>query len=314
MARVFITGASGFIGRTLAGYLRARGDEVTGVDRAAAEGVVAGDIAEGGAWQEAARGADVVVHTAALVGMPSDVSRFWAVNVAGTRNALVAARDAGARFVHVSSVVTFGLDFPDGVDETFPVTPTGVAYVDTKIASEQVVLQAHAAGEVEAVIVRPGDVYGPGSRPWTVLPVELIRARRLILPSPDGIHSPVFVDDLVDGIARAAVAPAAAGRVITLSGGRGVPIGEFMDHYARLLGRRIPRLPRRPLLALAAAADAVARRTGMENETTPAAVRFLADRRGTYGIATARELLDWTPATSFEDGMERTLDWVRAAL
>ena len=72
--------------------------------------------------------------------MPSDDSGFWEVNVRGTRLALEAARDAGARFVHLSSVVTFGLDFPDGVDESYPVRPTGVAYTDTKIAAEQVVL------------------------------------------------------------------------------------------------------------------------------------------------------------------------------
>ena len=129
-------------------------------------GIVAGDVAEPGPWQEAARGCEVVVHTAALVGTPTDVSRFWHVNVRGTRLALEAARDAGARrFVHLSSVVTFGLHFPDGVDETHPVRPTGVAYTDTKIAAEQVVLMAHAGAELEVVVVRPGDVYGPASRP-----------------------------------------------------------------------------------------------------------------------------------------------------
>ena len=127
----------------------------------------------------------------------------------GTRLALDAARDAGARrFVHLSSVVTFGLDFPDGVDERWPVRPTGVAYVDTKIAAEQVVLQAHAAGEIEVTVSGPGDVYGPGSRPWTVMPVELLKARRFALPARGrGIHSPVYVDDLVDGIVAAAAQP-----------------------------------------------------------------------------------------------------------
>ena len=183
--RWLITGAGGFIGRRLAERLREQGEEVAGVDLTADEGaaIVAGDISVPGEWQQAAEGAGVVVHTAALVGMPSDVSRFWAVNVLGTRLALEAARDAGAgRFLQISSVVTFGLDFPDGVAETHPVAPTGIAYVDTKIAAEQLVLQAHAAGEQEATIVRPGDVYGPASRPWTLLPVELMQAGRFALP------------------------------------------------------------------------------------------------------------------------------------
>ncbi len=78
--------------------------------------------------------------------------------------------------------------------------PDGHTYVDTKIASEQVVLQAHAAGEIECTVIRPGDVYGPGSRPWTVLPVDAIRQNRFFLPAMGrGIFSPVYVDNLLDG-------------------------------------------------------------------------------------------------------------------
>src|SRR5687768_16305874 len=98
MTKVFITGASGFIGRTLAEQWRARGAEVVGLDRVDDPGrdVIAGDVSQPGAWQRAAAGCDVVVHTAALVGMPSDDSGFWEVNVRGTRLALEAARDAEA--------------------------------------------------------------------------------------------------------------------------------------------------------------------------------------------------------------------------
>jgi nucleoside-diphosphate-sugar epimerase len=316
MARVCITGASGFIGRRLAERWRESGAEVVGVDRAAdpEHGIVAGDISQPGQWQQAAEGCDTVVHTAALVGMPSDTSSFWAVNVRGTRLALEAARDAGARrFLHLSSVVTFGLDFPDRVDEHWPVAPVGVAYVDTKIASEQVVLQAHSAGEIEVTIVRPGDVYGPASRPWTVMPVELIASRRLALPARGrGIHSPVYVDDLVEGIITAAGADAAAGQVITLSGGVGVEIKEFFDHYARMLGHRgVPTVPTRVALAAAAAQETVARLRGTSTEVTRAGIRYLALRRGTYGITKARELLDWTPMVGLEEGMSRTETWLR---
>lgn len=317
MQRVFITGARGFIGRALARRLRADGIDVCGVDVQADPdaSVVAGDIGAPGAWQAAARGCDAVVHTAALVGMPTDVSAFWRVNVLGTRLALEAARDGGAaRFVQVSSVVTFGLDFPDGVDESYPVHPTGVAYTDTKIAAEQVVLQAHAAGEQEVVVVRPGDVYGPGSRPWVVLPLELLRARKFALPARGlGIHSPIHVDDLVEGIVRALREPAAAGRVITLSGGEGVTTRDYFGRLGRMAGRRVPAVPTPVAMAGARVLDAVARRRGVPNELTPDGVRFLAQRRGTYGIATARELLGWTPQVSLDEGMAGTEEWLHHA-
>jgi nucleoside-diphosphate-sugar epimerase len=316
MTRVCITGANGFIGRRLAEQWRAQGAEVVGVDQAEdpQRGVVAGDISQPGPWQEAAAGCDVVVHTAALVGMPSDESGFWEVNVRGTRLALESARDAGAgRFVHFSSVVTFGLDFPDGVDERWPVRPTGVAYVDTKVAAEQVVLQSHAAGEMEVTVIRPGDVYGPGSRPWTILPVELMKARRFVLPARGrGIHSPVYVDDLVAGVILAAGVDAAAGQVITLSGGAGIETREFFGHYARMLGRRgVPTARTSALLAAAAAQSAIARIRGKVNDVTPDGVRYLALRRGTYGIGKARELLGWAPAVGVEEGMARSEAWLR---
>jgi nucleoside-diphosphate-sugar epimerase len=315
MTRVCITGASGFIGRTIAEHWRKRGAEVVGIDRLEdpQHGVVAGDVSQPGPWQRTAEDCDVVVHTAALVGMPSDESGFWEVNVRGTRLALEAARDAGARFVHLSSVVTFGLDFPDGVDERWPVQPTGVAYVDTKIASEQVVLQAHAAGEAQVTVVRPGDVYGPGSRPWTVMPVELLKARRFALPARGrGIHSPVYVDDLVAGIISAASSDAAAGQVITLSGGVGVETREFFGYHARMLGRRgVPCVPTPVAIAAAKTQDLIARVRGRVNEVTPGGVRYLALRRGTYGIAKAQELLGWAPVVGLEDGMVRTEEWLR---
>jgi nucleoside-diphosphate-sugar epimerase len=68
----------------------------------------------------------------------------------------------------------------------------GVPYVDAKVMGEQVVLQAHAAGEIESTIVRPGDVYGPRSRPWTTRPVRLIASGSLVLPlQGKGIFTPV---------------------------------------------------------------------------------------------------------------------------
>ena len=102
----------------------------------------------------------------------------------GTQRVCAAARDAGVpRLVLLSSVRAFSdTGFPDGVTEEHPVRPDGNPYVDTKIASEHVVLSAHAAGEIESVIVRPGDVYGPGSVPWVLKPLDAIRSGQFLLP------------------------------------------------------------------------------------------------------------------------------------
>jgi nucleoside-diphosphate-sugar epimerase len=314
--RTFITGASGFIGRALADRLRAAGQEVRGVDLRAdpAAGVVAGDVGGAGDWQRHAEGCDVVVHTAAVVSLRLEgADEVWRANVLGTANAVDAAVRGGARrFVHLSSVTVFGFAFPDGVDERYPVRPTGVPYVDTKIAAEQHVLQAHAEGRLPVTVVRPGDVYGPASRAWAVLPVELIRRRRFALPGRGrGIFSPVYVDDLVDGVLRAATSDAAAGQVLTLSGGVGVENRVFFGRYADALGMRLVTLPTPVARAGAAMGRAVGRLEPGDTDVNPKAVEYML-RRGTYSIAKARELLGWDPQVPVEAGLDRTVAWLRA--
>lgn len=316
MPRAFVTGAAGFIGRTLAARLRADGWEVAGVDVAAdpGRGIVAGDVGAPGPWQAAVAGADLVVHTAAIVSNAVGEAESFRVNVLGTRHVVDAARAAGAgRLVHLSSVRAFSDGrFPDGADERWPVRPDGGAYVDTKVASEHVVLRAHAAGEVAATVVRPGDVYGPGSRPWTVLPLEQIRTGRFVLPAGGrGRFAPIYVDDLVEGVVRAATTPAAAGQVLTLAG-PGVTTRAFFGHYFRMLGRRGPLgVPTPVAVALAAGVSAAARLRGVPTEVNPETMRYLA-RSGGYATARAEELLGFVPQVGLEEGMARTEAWLRA--
>ena len=206
--RVFITGANGFIGRALATRYRHLGAEVCGVDFTADSewNVVAGDVREPGKWRDQLSGVDLVIHAAAVVSMVAPMRAAWDVNCNGTRRLLTACRDQGvARFVQISSVAAFGFDFPANVDESHPLITNGNSYVDTKITSEHTVLAAHAGGEIHCTIIRPGDVYGPASRAWVVVPLEMMRAGQFLLPDAgQGVFSPVYIDDLVDGIVLAA--------------------------------------------------------------------------------------------------------------
>ena len=310
---VFLTGASGFIGRAIADRYAAEGWEVRGVDLAPdpERGVVAGDVTAPGPWQEHAKGCEVFIHLAARIGSGGTHDEYWPIQVASTRHALDAAVHGGARrFVHTSSIVAFGNDFPDGIDETYPVRPTGMPYTDTKIASEQVVLAAHAGSEIPCTIIRPGDVYGPRSRPWVVMILEAIKRRQFLLPAHGrGIFSPVYVDNLVDGYVLAASLPGDEGQIFTITDGVGVETREFFAHHHRWLGAKGPRTASTPVaLALAAATARALRLAGRETEVTPNAVRYLA-RSGTYSIAKARTMLGYEPAVGLDEGLERSRAW-----
>jgi nucleoside-diphosphate-sugar epimerase len=309
--RVFITGALGFIGQRLAERYRERGVEVRGVDVQAGDGVVAGDVTEPGEWQRHAEGCDLFFHTAALITSTGDPDEVWKINVLGTRLALDAAVAGGAeRFVHFSSVLAFSWDFPDGVDERHPVRPNGMPYVDTKVASEQVVLQAHASGEMACTVVRPGDVWGPRSRPWTIIPVEMAKQGLFMVPR-GGIFSPVYIDNLVDGVVLAAEREEGAGEVFILTDGAGVPVEEFFGRYYRMLGKDGPRaLPRQALVRVAAGFDRLSRLARRENEMTPNSAAYLS-RTGTYSIEKARRVLGYEPKVGLDEGFRRTEAWLR---
>jgi nucleoside-diphosphate-sugar epimerase len=314
--KALVTGGAGFIGRAITDRLGAEGVEVVGLDMQTDKGagIVAGDITEPGRWQAAAEGAEVVFHAAAAVTNTASEDFGWRVNVLGTKHVIDAAVAAGAqRIVHFSSLRAFSdTDFPDGVTEEHPVRPDRSVYVNTKIASEQVALQAHAEGRIEVTVVRPGDVYGPGSRPWTILIVDAIRRGQFVLPARGkGIFSPAYIDNLVDGVILAATRPEGAGQVFTISDGIGVATDEFFGHYFRILGKRGPRsLPTPAALALVALPEAAAAARGQKTEISRESMRYLA-RSGTYSIEKARRLLGYEPSVGLSEGMRWTEAWLR---
>jgi nucleoside-diphosphate-sugar epimerase len=302
---VLITGAGGFIGRALCAALAGEGAAVRGADiatgaRSAVEatgaGFVVADVTNPEQLAAAIADTELVLHTAAFIHEGGEMDEFVALNVRGTAGVLEAAERAGARVVHLSSVVVYGYESPATLDEEATLRFTGIPYIDTKAASDRL---ARRRG---AVVVRPGDVYGPASVPWTLRPLELARRGRLAVPAPgDGRMLPVHVDDLVEATLLAALA-GEGGRAYTVWSGEEVTFRDYFSRLAGLVGGQCRVLPR-TVLALGASALALgARLRGEAPAMSPRAITFL-ERRGSVSNRRAREELGWEPRVTLAEGL-----------
>lgn len=316
-AKVFITGANGFIGRAIADRFRALGSAVVGVDlnENRALNVHAGNVAVAGDWQNLAKGCELVIHTAAVVSNSAPAALYRSVSLGSARLAVQAAvRGDSSRFLHLSSIAAYGLDFTtDRVESDDIALLSGFPYCDAKAASEHPVLAAHAAGEMACTIVRPGDVYGPGSRPWVLIPLDMIRKRQFLLPANGrGLFSPVYIDNLLDGMVAAALNPAGSGQIFNITDGKSVPCVEFFTPHWRWAGNRgkPPVLPTAVAKTVTRAGEWVLNDLLKKNTEISAGSLAMMTRQAGYSIAKAQRLLDYRPAVDLETGLRQTGEWL----
>ena len=308
-----VTGAAGFVGRALVRHLQGLGATVIGADvRGGDEAHVHLDVRVDANVREVLETyrPRTMVHAAAIVDDRGDPELFEAVNVHGTARMLEHAGATGCeRFVQLSSIAALGVAPPQGANSRSPlVDNTGSPYFDTKARSESLARRFVGESAMEVVIVRPGDVYGPGSVPWVERPLELMRKRQPVLISRgEGLMAHCYIDNLAKGIELALTHPdAAGGTFIVHDGSDTTTYREYFTRLARAAGLRPPRVstPRPLALALAGAAEQVHRWGGPPPPFTRVAVRYVT-RRSTYSITQAREVLGYVPEVDLDEGMRR---------
>ncbi len=278
---ILVTGATGFLGGAVARRLAADGRAVVGTGRDAEAGAALErdgvrflllDLADEAAVGEAVRGCEAVVHSAALAAPWGPAAGFWASNVVGTQHVVAACLGVGVRrLVHVSTPsVCFGAESRLDVSEADPLPALPLtAYAASKRIAEALVAAAVADG-LDAVVVRPRAIYGPGDR--VVLPrlVAALRAGRLpVIGNGHNVASVTYV-----GNAAAAVVacldgpPRLAGRLYHVADDAPVAVWDMVARLAAALDLPAPtrRVPLRRALRLAAAMEWATRRFGIRRE------------------------------------------------
>ncbi|RQO36113.1 UDP-glucose 4-epimerase [Herminiimonas sp. KBW02] len=305
MNQILVTGANGFVGRSLCEALRARGTSFIPVVRKKNHNseIAIGDLRVDTDWGIALRGCDAVIHLAARVHVMNDttsdpLAAFRAVNVDATLNLARQAVAAGVkRFVFVSSVKVNGEETGEhpftAFDEAAPTDPYGQSKLEAEIALQEL---AQVTG-LELVIVRPPLVYGPGVRANFLRLMQLVR---IGLPLPLGAiknrRSMVAVDNLVDLLILCAGHPAAAGQTFMVSDDHDVSVSELLRMLAKAMRKRSMLLPL-PARVLSGAA-AVLGKSAVAN-------RLLGSLQ--VDIKHTKTTLQWHPPVSMDLALEKTV-------
>lgn len=312
---VLVTGAGGFIGSHLVEFLLARGAKVRGFVRYTSRGdagwldrldpavrsevdVYAGDLTNPEAVASALDGCDTVLHLGALIPIPYSYRHpreFVAANVVGTLNMLEAARKAEVRrVVQVSSSEVYGSAQSIPMSEEHPLHPQS-PYAATKVGADQLALSYARSFGLPVVIARPFNTFGPRQSARAVIPTIVAQALtrdRIELGATDTTRDFLFVTDTAEGLARCAEADGVVGEVLNLGTGREHSIQGVVELVLSATGKDLP------------VEIAGERKRPAQSEVD----RLCAS------VEKAQTRLSWAAKVSFEDGLRRTIDWIRDSL
>jgi nucleoside-diphosphate-sugar epimerase len=324
-----VTGATGFIGSHVARRLTSEGYRVRCLVRATSDSsplggldveLVTGDLTSAGSLQGIADGCRFVLHCGALVSDWATTDEIRQVNVVGTSRMLDASLAGSVeRFVYFSSTDVYGYPGTPAVDETWVAARFSNWYSETKRAAEDEVRRVAGSRELDAVILRPATVYGPGSEDVVG---EMARALRgghmLLVGAGRAVAGLTYVENVVDVALLAMRADAAAGEAFNVTDGLDVTWRRFLVDLAEGLGYRTPRLslPYPLAYGLAFALEHGYRflRRTTRVRTAPLLSRqavHVLGRNQDFSNRKAREVLGWSPRIPYPAGLEATREWLR---
>jgi len=309
LARYLVTGAAGFIGRSIAAALLERGETVRGVDsfitgkRSNLVGLEAmefleGDLADPAVCTKACEGVEIVFHEAALASVPRSVADPVATNVAcvdATLNVLVAARAAGVRrVVYAGSSSAYGESPTQPKHEDMlpnPISPYAVA----KLAGEHYVRVFAKVYGLETVVLRYFNVFGPYQDPTSHYSgVLAIFCRKMLAGEQPTIYGDggqsrdfTYIANVVHANLLAAAAPAekVSGQMMNAATGSRITLNETFAILREL--------------------------TGYSGDPAYVEGRAGDIRDSLADISLAGELLGYKPQVDFREGLRRTVEWYR---
>jgi len=310
--KVLVTGAGGFIGSHLVERLVSEGadvrafvhynsrndcgllDDLSDWVRESLE-IVRGDVQDPFFVAKVVRGCNTVFHLASLIPIPYSYvapQSFVATNVLGAVNVMQACVTESVEcVVHTSTSEAYGTAQYVPIDEKHPLRGQS-PYSASKIGADMIAESYWRSFALPVATIRPFNTYGPRQSARAVIPTIIMQALSgdvIKLGSTETTRDLSYVDDTVEGFLRVAATPAAVGQVTNIGSGQEISIGKLAETILQLL------------------------QIASRIETDDQRLRPVASEveRLRCDNSKAKTLLGWESKVSLEDGLQRTIDWMR---
>jgi 2-alkyl-3-oxoalkanoate reductase len=329
--KVFITGASGFLGKAVVASAVRAGHEVVAMVRPATPLVEAdwdanvtilrGDLRQNGDWNAAVTKADAVIHLAAA--LSGDISEQFQGTVLTTERLLGALQQAPSlpRFVHISSFSVYdfaALPINAVLDENSPIEQNPRrrdAYTTAKLEQEQLVRDAYRNEKERLVVIRPGAIFGP-NKAWDY-GTALGLGPAALLFAPRSHMRLTYVDNCADAIVAAVTAERANGETINIVDDD-LPTNKQYRSMFKKNGLALPKaifVPWRAVTSVGHLVQLIDRFGFNNNAKLPEFLALIRQKARwqplRYSNKKAKDILGWSPAVSMNEAIRRTAEYAK---
>jgi nucleoside-diphosphate-sugar epimerase len=308
--KCLVTGAAGFIGSSLVRRLVSEGYDVRGIihhtqptyfDKRVE--YISGDIIDSAFLEPVMDKVDAIFHCAAVVKDygPKDV--FNRINVEGTKNLIVASEATLVKkFIFLSHI-----RYESGKHRGY--------YHETKGIAEQNLMEKYTHDQFPVIIIRPGNVYGPGATTWVLRPLQAIQKNRIaLIDKGTGIFLHTYIENLLDALVITLHEPRAVGEIIDITDGdNSTTWGDYLNALAKMAGKPPIKKDMSKRTALVVGKLMMVGYTLFKIEpwVTPVAIEIFTNQN-TVSIEKAKTLLRYEPKVDFTNGLDHVERWLKA--